>query len=220
MDSLTRNMAVAGGLLALFAIVGTGLVALTAAGTAERIAANERATLMRTLHELVDPDRHDNDPAEDVALVRDREALGSDQPLPVYRLRQDGEPVAAVMSVVAPDGYGGPIRLLVAVEFDGTVAGVRVVSHAETPGLGDDIEARRSDWIRSFEGRRLGDPPQEQWTVRRDGGQFDQFTGATITPRAVVNAVARALNWYEENRATVFETGIAKPAEEADHEFR
>ncbi len=216
MTPLMRNMALSGGLLALFAILGTALVALTAAGTEERIEANQRAATLSTLHELVPAERYDNDPVEDTILVTAPDALGSPEPLPVYRLRHGEEPVAAVLTVEAPDGYGGPIRLLVGVKPDGTVAGVRVVAHAETPGLGDDIEARRSDWIHAFEGRSLDDPPPERWTVARDGGAFDQFTGATITPRAVVHAVRRALTYFEENREALF-TRPALP-EEANHE--
>ncbi|MFO8154822.1 MAG: electron transport complex subunit RsxG [Pseudomonadota bacterium] len=213
MTPLLRNMALSGGLLALFAVLGTTLVALTAASTEERIEENQRAATLTTLHELVPPQRYDNDPVDDSIRVTAPRALGSPEPLPVYRLRREGEPVAAVLTVEAPDGYGGPIRLLIGVEPDGAVVGVRVVSHSETPGLGDAIEARRSDWIHSFAGRSLGDPPREQWTVERDGGAFDQFTGATITPRAVVHAVRRALVYFEENREMLFARSPAEGGE-------
>ena len=112
---------------------------------------------------------------------------------------------AATSEAVAPDGYSGPIRLLVGVNADGTVAGVRVLSHRETPGLGDPIDAARSDWIHGFEGRALDDPPAAAWTVRKDGGAFDEFTGATITPRAVVHAVRRVLEYAQANREALFE---------------
>lgn len=212
MTASLRHILLAGGILALFAVAGTSLVALTHEATDERIAANQRAATLATLHELVPEERYDNDPVADTITVTDRQALGSREPLTVYRARRDGEPVAAVLTAVAPDGYGGPIRLLVAINHDGTLAGVRVVNHSETPGLGDAIEAERSDWIHDFAGRSLGNPPLEDWRVEKDGGAFDQFTGATITPRAVVAAVRRALQHYEEHRRELFARD--EPAEE------
>ena len=213
MTTNLRHIALAGGILALFALVGTGLVALTHEATDERIAANQRAATLETLHELVPEARYDNDPVRDAITVTARQALGSAEPLTVYRARRDGEPVAAVLTVIAPDGYGGPIRLLVAINHDGTLAGVRVVNHSETPGLGDAIEIERSDWIEDFAGRSLGNPPREDWRVEKDGGVFDQFTGATITPRAVVAAVRRALTYFENHRRELFARDV--PAEEA-----
>jgi len=121
-----------------------------------------------------------------------------------------GWPVAAVFAPVAPDGYNGNIRLLVAVRLDGTLAGVRVLAHRETPGLGDNIEAERSDWILGFSGKSLQDPKADSWKVQRDGGVFDQFTGATITPRAVVKAVKNTLLYYQEHGQKLFEQHPAK----------
>lgn len=199
-----RTMLISALLLGLFAILGTGLVALTYDQTKERIAANEREALLRSLHTLVPPESHDNDIYTDYVLVRDRALLGTAQPIAVYRARKNGEPVAAVMAPVAPDGYGGEIKLLVAVKYDGTLAGARVISHHETPGLGDRIEAERSDWIKTFDGRSLHNPVPEKWKVRKDGGVFDQFTGATITPRAVVKAVYGALRYFAAHREELF----------------
>ncbi|MFW5909876.1 MAG: electron transport complex subunit RsxG [Thiohalospira sp.] len=213
MTANLRHIALAGGILALFAVVGTGLVALTHEATDERITENRRAATLETFHELIPEERYDNDPVADAITVTAPEALGSKDPLTVYRARRDGEPVAAVLTAVAPDGYGGPIRLLVAVNRDGTLAGVRVVNHSETPGLGDAIEADRSDWIQDFVGRSLGDPPREDWRVEKDGGVFDQFTGATITPRAVVAAVRRALTYFENHRRELFARGASAEEE-------
>lgn len=199
-------------LLGLFAVLGTGLVALTFDNTHERIAANERAALLRNLHVLIPPERHDNDLFNDVIEVTAPDLLGSAAPVAVYRARKDGWPVALVIAATAPDGYSGPIRLLVGINADGTLAGVRVVNHRETPGLGDAIEASRSDWILGFDGRSLGDPPEAQWAVRRDGGYFDQFTGATITPRAVVKAVKKALLYFQRHSQRLFaEPGLREP---------
>lgn len=199
-----RNAAIAAALLAVFAAAGTLLVTATEQGTRARIADNERTFLLQTLDVLVDPARYDNDLLADTRTVVAPAALGTAEPVTVYRARAGGEPVALVLTAVAPDGYSGPIRLLVAVNRDGTLAGVRVLTHRETPGLGDGIEADRSDWILAFNGRSLGDPPAAGWAVRRDGGAFDQLTGATITPRAVIAAVHRVLQYYEAEQAMLF----------------
>lgn len=188
-----RPVLISAAFLFLFAVIGSGLVAFTHDSTAARIAENQRRALLRSLNELVPRDQYNNEIYTDIVHVRNAELLGTDEPVPVYRARKDGWPVAAVFASMAPDGYNGNIRLLVAVRLDGTLAGVRVLAHRETPGLGDSIETERSDWIRGFAGKSLGDPKAEQWQVKRDGGAFDQFTGATITPRAVVGAVKRAL---------------------------
>lgn len=202
---MLRNMLISAVLLALFAIVGTTLVATTHNVTAERIALNERQALLSALHTLIPPDSHDNDIFSDYIEVRDPRLLGTRGAVTVYRARQNGEPVAAVLTPVAPDGYGGAIKLLVAVRYDGTVAGVRVMSHHETPGLGDKIEREKSDWITTFEGKSLDQPPRAKWKVQKDGGVFDQFTGATITPRAVVSSVYNALRYYNAHREEIFQ---------------
>ena len=201
---ITRSMLRAAGILAGFAVFGALLVALTWESTAERIAENERAFLLRSLADVLPDSGYDNAVHEDVITVRDADLLGTPAPVSVYRARLRNKPVAVVMTPVAPGGYSGPIRLLVGVLADGTVSGVRVVAHRETPGLGDKIEIERDDWIRGFEGRRLGQPPRELWAVQRDEGVFDQFTGATITARAVVSAVRDALLYFEAHRDALF----------------
>jgi len=196
-------------LLAAFAVVGGSLVALSHEGTRERIAANERAALLRSLHAVIKPGEHDNDIFEDVIRVQSLAWLGTKDPVAVYRARKQGQPVAAVLTPTAPDGYNGNIRLLVGVYYDGTLSGVRVVAHQETPGLGDALDERRSEWIFGFAGRSLTDPEPDLWKVKRDGGVFDQFTGATISPRAVVAAIYRALKYFEANRDELFATDRA-----------
>jgi Na+-translocating ferredoxin:NAD+ oxidoreductase subunit G len=208
---VTRSMLRAAGILAGFAVAGALLVALTWERTEERIAENERAYLLRTLADVLPEDGYDNAVHEDFIAVTDRELLGTDAPVTVYRARLRSQPVAVVMTPVAPGGYSGPIRLLVGILADGTVSGVRVVSHRETPGLGDKIEVERDDWILGFDGRRLGDPLRERWAVRRDNGLFDQFTGATITARAVVSAVRDALLYFEAHRDLLFAAPAGTP---------
>jgi electron transport complex protein RnfG len=198
-----KNMFIGALILGLFAVSGTGLVALTRAGTAERIAENERQALLRNLHQIVRPEEHDNDLYADLIQVHDP-LLGSNGPVTVYRARKGGLPVAAVIASIAPEGYGGDIKLLVGIRYDGTLAGVRVISHKETPGLGDAIEAERSDWILGFTGRSLGEPDDKKWKVKKDGGVFDQFSGATITPRAVVKAVYNTLRYYRQHREALY----------------
>lgn len=207
-----KNMLIGAVILGLFAIVGTGLVALTHEGTAERIAENQRQALLRNLHQVVPPSLHDNDLYQDSITVSDP-LLGTSQPVTVYRAREAGEPVAAVIASIAPDGYGGGIRLLVGIRYDGTLTGVRVIGHKETPGLGDAIEAERSDWILGFSGRSLSNPDTSRWKVRKDGGVFDQFTGATITPRAVVQAVYNTLRYHEKHRDALYVSATDRSGE-------
>lgn len=202
---------VAGGILALFAIAGTSLVAFTYMATKDRIAANEREILMHTLYALVPKESVDNDMAVDTLQVSDEAQLGSPHTT-VYRGRKQGQPVAAVLTTVVPSGYAGAIKLLVAVRYDGTLGGVRVISEHETPGLGDKVEETKSDWIYGFTGKSLGNPPLDKWKVKRDGGVFDQFTGATITPRSVVAAVKKTLLYVKAHRDALY---AKKPAEGA-----
>jgi electron transport complex protein RnfG len=191
--------------LAIVAAVLTAAVALVASVTRERIAANEQSWIKQRLDALVAPGTHDNDLLTDSITVTAPDLLGSSQPVRIYRARSGGTPVAAVIRPIAPDGYRGPIELLVAIDQGGRLIGVQVIRHEETPGLGDAFESRDIHWLDRFRGRSLTDPPPQRWTVRRDGGDFDAFTGATITPRAIVKAVRNALEYYQRNSKRIFE---------------
>jgi electron transport complex protein RnfG len=193
-----------GAVLALFAVVGAELVTLSYQATRERIQANERAAMLGNLNALIPRELYDNDLLSDRLEISHKDLLGTPRPVTFYRARLAGQPQAIVFMPVAPDGYGGPIRLLVGIRHDGVLLGVRVLSHQETPGLGDKIELKYSDWILGFSGRSLDNPQSNGWRVQRDGGLFDQFTGATITPRAVVKAVHKSLQFYRANRAALF----------------
>lgn len=186
--------------LGLFAIVTVGAVTLLQQGTAERIQAAERAAQVRALGEILPTGSYDNHLLDDSVLVQDR-LLGNRTPLPAYTAIKDGRPSAVILQAIAPDGYSGAIHLLVGIHADGRVAGVRVIGHRETPGLGDKIELAKSPWIRSFEGKSLTNPEADGWAVKKDRGEFDQFAGATITPRAVVGAVHRALQYFDAHKA-------------------
>jgi electron transport complex protein RnfG len=184
----------AAALLGLAALLATGLLTAIDALTRDRIEQRARALELARLGQVLPSSSYDNDPLAETVAVEDARLGPGVQRVHLGRL--GGRPSALALTATAPDGYAGPIRLVIGIDRDGAVLGVRVLEHAETPGLGDPIEERRSDWIRSFQGRSIDDPAPARWTVRRDGGDFDQFTGATITPRAVVQAVRRALEFH------------------------
>ncbi len=215
-----KQMSTAAAILGGFAILCAGAVGFIYDSTREQVEANEKAARVEKLHELIPPSLHDNDLYSDAINVESRDWLGSKKPLPVYRARMGDEPIAVIIAAEAPDGYSGTIKLLVAIRYNGELAGVRVVSHKETPGLGDYIEAERSDWIRQFAGRSLTNPDEKQWQVKKDGGAFDSNTGATITPRAIVKAVHHALTYYNGHRDLLFApvTPAKGPEESNRHE--
>jgi electron transport complex protein RnfG len=206
MNSISRRqILMSGAFLWLFAIAGTILVAFTEYSTSSAIAENERQLLLRNLYALLPREKLDNDIATDIRRLAASTLLGTETETSVYRARLAGEPVAAVFNSIAPNGYSGRIHLLVGVYADGSLAGVRVVKHSETPGLGDAVELRKSPWIKSFDGKSLDNPETSGWAVKRDGGDFDQFTGATISPRAVVKAVHNTLLYYQQNADMIFD---------------
>jgi electron transport complex protein RnfG len=211
-DSPSRRPARAAIALFAAAVLGVGLVAVMHQATRERIDAIARERTLATFREVLHGQQFDNDPLADTLTVVDAELLGTTQPVTVYRARLGGATVAVVLAPVAPGGYGGPIRLLVGIVPDGRLLGVRVSQHHETPGLGDAIEARKSSWIENFTGKSLSNTPLEHWRVRKDGGDFDQFTGATVTPRAVVGAVANVLAYFDRHRAELLAAPGTIPA--------
>ena len=202
-----RNIAVPAATLAIIAAVFTvGLVAI-ANVTRERIARSQEAWIKEHLDALVSPQSYDNDPLTDTTEVSAPDLLGTADPVTVYRMRKAGLPVAVALRSIAPDGYRGPLELLVAIAPGGQLLGVQVIRHDETPGLGDAFENRDADWLDRFRGLSLSNPPQQRWSVRRDGGDFDAFTGATITPRAIVKAVRRTLEFYRGNEDRLYQDG-------------
>ena len=189
-------------LLALFALVTALILASTDRLTEERIAESERLAAQKALFEIVPVARHNNDLLVDLQPIPEQywSDLGLDNGGDIHIARLDDEPVAAIVPSITPDGYSGDIAMIVGINFDGTVAGVRVVEHKETPGLGDKIELRKSDWILSFNGKSLNNPDLSKWNVKKDRGDFDQFTGATITPKAVIHQIAKTLEYFEKDR--------------------
>ena len=202
---ISRSMLKNAAVLGMFAVVTVGAVTLLQQGTADRIQAAERAAQVRALGEILPAGSYDNHLLDNSVLIQDR-LLGNKTPLPAYIALKEGRPTAAILQAVAPDGYSGAIHLLIGIHADGRVAGVRVIGHRETPGLGDKIDLAKSQWIRSFENKSLDNPEAEGWAVKKDRGAFDQFAGATITPRAVVGAVHRALQYFDAHKAELLTT--------------
>ncbi|MDH5895397.1 electron transport complex subunit RsxG [Vibrio splendidus] len=184
--------------LAIFACASTGLVAVTHYLTKDQIKQQEQAQLLSVLNQVIPHDLHDNELFSACTLVQ-AEELGTEQAMPAYIATLNGEPSAIAIEAIAPDGYNGAIKVIVGMKIDGTILGTRVLSHRETPGLGDKIDLRVSDWILSFAGKQVTESNLDRWKVRKDGGDFDQFTGATITPRAVVKSVKQAVQYVNQN---------------------
>jgi electron transport complex protein RnfG len=197
--------------MVLFAVVGTAILAFTFMQTHALILKSEEAEKLKLITQIVSPDLFDNDIVKDTLEIPASAQLGTDEPGIVYRARLQGKPSVVVLQAIAPDGYSGKIGLIVAIREDATVAGVRVVSHKETPGLGDYIDYAKNHWISVFDGASHARYKEDNWKVKKDGGQFDYMAGATITPRAVVKAVHKALHYYEENREKLFAAGAAQP---------
>lgn len=193
-------------LLFLFALITAGILAFTYEGTKETIALEERRAAEKALLEIIPESRFDNDLLLDTLPITDAAIpyLGKVTDEMIYVARKSNQVVAVIVPAIAPDGYSGDIKLIAGVNIDGTIAGVRVLSHKETPGLGDKIDRKKSDWITDFNNTSLRNPKPENWAVKKDGGAFDQFTGATITPRAVVNQVQGILEYVRENQAALF----------------
>lgn len=177
-------------ILAFFGALMTGMTALVNLMTKPTIEHQALLQQKSLFDQVIPASVYDNDMQNECYNVTD-ESLGTAIPHRMYLARKNGQPVAAVVETTAPDGYSGAIQLLVAADFQGKVYGSRVLEQHETPGLGDKIEVRISDWIKHFANQTINGPTDERWAVKKDGGIFDQFTGATITPRAVVRSVKR-----------------------------
>lgn len=199
-----KNIIISGVIIWLFAIIGTALVSFTQEQTREQIIENERQALLRSLFELIPADRFDNDLLNDTIIIHPSELLGNDHQKPAYRARKNNQPIAIIFNATAPNGYNGDIDLLIGINTDGSITGVRAVKHKETPGLGDPIDIKKSNWITQFNLKSLTNPIEFFWSVNKDGGEFDQLTGATITSRAVVDKVKDTLNYYQQHKDILF----------------
>lgn len=190
-------------LLALFAIACTAVIGSVYFITKDRIKSQEENKLINTLSHIIDKNIYNNDIYHDCIIVNN--PLLSADTEKVYLAKNNQQPVAAAITTTAPDGYNGKINLIVALNIDGSVSGVRAIKHQETPGLGDKIEIRKNKWIDSFTGKKVLSEKDTRWAVRKDGGIFDQFTGATITPRAVVKAVHKTVLYFKSEQQQLFQ---------------
>lgn len=195
------------GILAGFALSAALLLGLADLATRGVIQLRLEEDLKAKLEEVIPAELHDNDLLLDTVTLPSADAnLGAAETV-VYLAKKQGENNAVCFKFVAPDGYAGAISLVMGIDKNGEILGVRVISHTETPGLGDKIEISKSKWILSFNGKSLENVGYEKWAVKKDNGIFDQFSGATITPRKVVLAIRRGLEFYNANQATLFATG-------------
>lgn len=178
---------------------------------------NQQQQLLTQLNTLIGSEHYNNTLATD-KIELDVPTLNAKKPITIYRARLDGQAVASLLTVTAPNGYSGEIKLLVAIWADNRLAGVRVLAHKETPGLGDYIEHNRSDWIHQFVDRDYQNTPASRWKVKKDGGDFSYRTGATITPRAIIAAVERSLHWVSEHQEVVYAPPLSISTQELSHD--
>lgn len=190
--------------LIAFSLVFTTLLAFVFQATKAPIEASEAAARMALFAQIVPESMHDNDMLKDVITIAPNDLLGNKQPSIANVARINNAPAAVILEAIAHDGYAGDIKLLIAIKVDGSISGVRVLSHKETPGLGDYIDVLKGNWIKLFNNKSAVDPVPAMWQVKKDGGQFDYMAGATITPRAVVKAVFKALQYAQQNKALLF----------------
>lgn len=192
-------------ILLLFVAIGTTLLAATFALTEETIIQREDEEKMKVVAQILPHDLYDNRVLRDTTKVQPAELLNTREVTIAYRARKQGQPVAALFEAIAPNGYGGKIKLLIAVQENGELLGVRVLAHNETVGWGDYIEAHKSNWINMFQGASLERYSDREWQVKKDGGRFDYQTRATISSRAIVTEVHHALKYYAENKHKLYE---------------
>lgn len=205
-ENIIKHTAKTTWIMVAFAIVGTLALALVFYTTKAPIAEAEAVVRMNLFSQILPVELHDNDLLQDAVKQPAGGELGNRDETLIYRARLTKTPSAVIMEVTAPDGYSGDIKLLVAIKANGEVLGARVLDHRETPGLGDYIDIAHSDWIKNFDAQSLKKTNDEGWHVKKDGGQFDFVTGATITPRAVIKAVHKALKFYDGHQQAIFET--------------
>ncbi len=202
-------------ILFLFVIAFTALLSGAYLWTRPAIEASALAEKMKLLNEVLPAGEYDNLLLNDQLQLPPLAELGLKEASTLYRARLAGQPAALVFEAVAPDGYAGNIRLLIAIRADGRVAGVRVTQHKETPGLGDYIEPKKdknkaSPWITQFAGLAQASLPEKGWRVQKDGGEITYHAGATVTPRAVAKAVRKAVVWADANRDRLFAEGAVQ----------
>jgi electron transport complex protein RnfG len=232
-DTVIKHTSVTAATMVAFALIGTALLAYVFNITREPIEKSEAEARLALFRQILPDDHYYGDPKskddkqhadddnllENVVEIAPNDLLGNKTPSKAYIAKQDHKFAAVILEAIAHDGYSGDIKLLIAIRADGTVSGVRVLAHKETPGLGDYIDIAHGNWIKLFDNESVEKTPAEQWKVKKDGGKFDYMVGATITPRAVVKAVAKALQFYEQNEHELQQKleHQSKPEHESEH---
>ena len=205
-ETILRHTTKTAFILVMFAIVFTSLMTFVYQVTKTPIEESEAAARMNLFAQIIPDNLHNNDVLKDVITIEPDDLLGNKKPTIANIAKIDGKPTAVILEAIAHDGYGGDIKLLIAIKSDGSIGGVRVIKHSETPGLGDYIDISKNQWIKLFDGESINKASEETWKVKKDGGKFDYMVGATITPRAVVKAVAKALTYFNLNQKRLLGT--------------
>lgn len=195
--------------LGAFAICAALILGITYSATKQKIAESQRIAEEKALLEVLGDVAFDNDLLSDLVLLNNDQMsllnLRSNQEHFARVVRLNGEIQGFILPAIAPDGYSGQINLILGVDTSSQIMGVRVVEHKETPGLGDKVDVKKSDWILGFKSLSLSNPESDNWAVKKDGGVFDAFTGATITPRAVVKMIKQTLELSETDMQLLIE---------------
>lgn len=203
-------------ILFIFVIIFTASLSAAYLWTKPAIEASTAQEKMKLVDEVLSRSEYDNALLDDTITLPATTALGLDEPSTLYRARRAGQPLAIIFEAVAPDGYAGKVRLLIALRTDGSIAGIRVTQHKETPGLGDYIEPKKdknkkTPWISQFQNLAYASIADKEWKVKKDGGHFEYYAGATVTPRAVIKAIHKAVRWANEQGDALYaRTGEAK----------
>lgn len=187
-----------------FAFVGTSLLAFVFQITRAPIEASEKEARLALFKQILPENAYDNELLKETVQIAPNELLGNRQVTTANIAKLNHKTAGVILEAVAHDGYSGDIKLLIAIRADGSISGVRVLAHKETPGLGDYIDITHGNWIKLFNDESVNKTPAEKWQVKKDGGKFDYMVGATITPRAVVKAVLKAVQFYEMNKQSLF----------------
>ena len=203
-SALFRNALRTAAIMLAFAFIGTLLLASVFDVTRAPIEASEKAARLSLFKEILPAENYDNDLLASQVTIAPNALLGNRFPSIANVAKQQQQTAGVILEAIAHDGYSGDIKLLIAIRADGSISGVRVLAHKETPGLGDYIDIAHGNWIKLFDNESLEKTAAEKWQVKKDGGQYDYMVGATITPRAVVKAVKQALQFYQQNKQTLF----------------
>jgi electron transport complex protein RnfG len=203
-SALFRNALRTAAIMLAFAFIGTLLLASVFDVTRAPIEASEKAARLSLFKEILPAQNYDNDLLASQVTIAPNTLLGNRLPSIANVAKQQQQTAGVILEAIAHDGYSGDIKLLIAIRADGSISGVRVLAHKETPGLGDYIDIAHGNWIKLFDNESLEKTAAEKWQVKKDGGQYDYMVGATITPRAVVKAVKQALQFYQQNKQTLF----------------